>query len=375
MSWRNLVLIAAATTGVAMAEIEPPPTYVSVKAPKKYATGMVKPANYKATESPDQTFLKTAGDLPKAFHLKQLAELAPVKDQGACGSCVYFATVAALEDQHRIRGQVLPDLSTQYLMDCAAEWSCSGSFFSKVAGGLQAKGGTPASHLYPYKARDQACKGGVSDLLGKIVSWKIIDNSPKSIMAAVRAGYPVPVTVGADSAWMGYSSGIYNRCTSAGTNHQVVVEGYDCETAVDEKGNCKFDAQGKLPPGVGTYTIRNSWGQWGEQGWIRTKITSAAGRLCNNVAEEAGVLEPVLPPKPVEPPVDGGWSDWSACVNGKEQRTCTNPAPKNGGKPCEGVAERACEAPVPPTPGGGFDWKVIGIIAAIVLAVFAIFKK
>ncbi|MDI6721844.1 MAG: hypothetical protein QMD85_05600, partial [Candidatus Aenigmarchaeota archaeon] len=49
-------------------------------------------------------------------------------------------------------------------------------------------------------------------------------------------------------------------------------------------------------------------------------------------------------PKPA--PVDGGWSDWSACSKvcggGTQTRTCTNPAPANGGANCEGSSSQAC---------------------------------
>ena len=48
-----------------------------------------------------------------------------------------------------------------------------------------------------------------------------------------------------------------------------------------------------------------------------------------------------------EPPVDGDWSKWTECTlpcgdGGTQYRTCTSPAPKHGGKPCEGEQNRAC---------------------------------
>ncbi|HWQ59671.1 MAG TPA: thrombospondin type-1 domain-containing protein, partial [Candidatus Fimivivens sp.] len=45
-------------------------------------------------------------------------------------------------------------------------------------------------------------------------------------------------------------------------------------------------------------------------------------------------------------PVSGNWSDWSACSascgGGIQTRTCTNPAPANGGADCVGSATQAC---------------------------------
>jgi len=44
--------------------------------------------------------------------------------------------------------------------------------------------------------------------------------------------------------------------------------------------------------------------------------------------------------------VDGKWSEWSSCSKtcrgGKRSRSCTNPAPKNGGKICEGESSEDC---------------------------------
>jgi len=44
--------------------------------------------------------------------------------------------------------------------------------------------------------------------------------------------------------------------------------------------------------------------------------------------------------------VDGGWSAWSvcsvACGGGTQTRTCTNPAPANGGLDCSGASSQSC---------------------------------
>lgn len=46
--------------------------------------------------------------------------------------------------------------------------------------------------------------------------------------------------------------------------------------------------------------------------------------------------------------VNGGWSSWSSCSTscgtGEETRTCTNPAPSDGGASCVGSATQSCES-------------------------------
>ncbi|MFA5095500.1 MAG: thrombospondin type-1 domain-containing protein [Candidatus Paceibacterota bacterium] len=52
----------------------------------------------------------------------------------------------------------------------------------------------------------------------------------------------------------------------------------------------------------------------------------------------------------VNPPIDGGWSDWSAkdnsCgISGVQTRTCTNPSPANGGAYCSGPSTQSYTNP------------------------------
>ena len=238
---------------------------------------------------------------PGKFDLGSLVELPPIKNQASCGSCVYFATTYAMELAYRLRGETLPKLAPQHIMDCLnREWMCNGSFFSKVAGGVVKKGSVAQESDYPYKASNQSCKGDPAQLFGKFTGYKIIENDAKSIIAQLHELNPVPTTIGAGGGWPG--NGKVTSCQSIGTNHQVVIIGYDCETAVDAAGDCKFDAQGNLPKGVGTWRIANSWGTGsGDKGFVTMKMTDGSGRKCYNVTEEAGIIEVGIDPNPPSP--------------------------------------------------------------------------
>lgn len=89
------------------------------------------------------------------------------------------------------------------------------------------------------------------------------------------------------------------------------------------------------------------------------------GKNCEGLTEETQACN-------VKPcPVDGGFSNWGAfgecdkpCGTGmkKRTRTCTNPAPANGGKNCEGPLEEQEKCNVQPCPvdGGFTEWSEFG---------------
>jgi cathepsin L len=211
-------------------------------------------------------------------------------------------------DSLSIRGITVPALSQQQLMNCGNGGQCNGYWFSDCADDLIRLKGLVADSVYPYTARTGSCKNVSGEKFGQIQGKSIISNAHKSMMNAINAGYPLSVTVGADSPFMNYRGGIYNACTNQGTNHQTVVQGYDCEDQVDANGNCILDSDGYVAAGKGFWYMRNSWGTgWGEQGWMKIKMSKPGNKksLCNNLNEEVGLLEtgiPVPQPKPPEPP-------------------------------------------------------------------------
>lgn len=277
-----------------------------------FFTGLIKPVQ-RSEEPPDILFLKADVKIPKSVLLSDHIKLSPIRNQGSCGSCVYFASSATFEDTFLFRvGLPIVSTAPQFLMDCVAPQSaCSGSYFEYVSAGMVSKGVVKESD-YPYRAQTEGCRAKPSQL-AKPEDRRIIDGSPKSIMTALKSGYAVANTIFAGGSLMNYSEGVFNACSNVGdvgTNHEISIVGANCESAVDADGNCKFDENGNLPDGVGYYVERNSWGtNWGDDGFFKIKMTDRNGNKCNNVAEEAGIFvmgKDPAPPVPPVPPVPPG---------------------------------------------------------------------
>jgi len=269
----------------------------------KYSTGLTKPIEY----SPGSSLLPRDGeDKLKPRSLLDFARpLPPTKDQGNCGSCVYFALTWAFEASNWLRANLTPVLSPRHLMNCSNEgYQCNGAFGETVAQGLVRLGGLVEEEVYPYNEQTGKCRVPVDAIKhGHIESYEMINPSPKDILYAIHQRQAVPVTVGANNTFISYSSGVFNACSQTSTNHEVVVIGVNCGKSIDKDGFCVFDQKGNLPNGEGEYLVQNSWGDWGENGTIRIKITDSKGRKCNRIAEEALVLNtglPIPPEGPVE---------------------------------------------------------------------------
>ena len=106
------------------------------------------------------------GDLPEAKNWVDEGFVAPVKDQGACGSCWAFSAVTAMESayaiKHSLTSSSMKLLSEQQLVDCSGDYGnhgCNGGLMEKAFN--YAKDNAMCSEdAYPYEAVDGECRKG-----------------------------------------------------------------------------------------------------------------------------------------------------------------------------------------------------------------------
>jgi C1A family cysteine protease len=294
--------LALALSLSAFADSTEAPTYTTKRYPTQFATGLVRTIASQEflRKAPHKSF-DDVTPVPGSYSLQGKA--GPVENQGQCGSCWDFALTTALRGAWMAgEGKDPGRLSFNYLLNCATEMDgCQGGDFPAADLFINPLGAPAYGSDGTYTASEGKCQQ--KPAISSAVSYKLLGSdlgahpetpAPSFRDIAYVVGVlhkPVAVDVYADWRWQGYSHGVFNKCTSVADkdmNHMVVIEGYNCETAIDASGTCVFDADGNLPAGVGTWTIRNSWGtSWGDHGYITTKATDKNGVRCNNIATDA----------------------------------------------------------------------------------------
>lgn len=368
-----LTLLSAACIFANAAEL---PTYTTKEYREQHATGAVKTeATVKFLKSlPKVSASRSDAAIPGKFDLRPVGVSGP-EDQGGCGSCWDFSLTKALRSALMLAGKDPGVLAFNFLLNNCGKgprmYGCGGGMFEAGESFLNGDGPWLESQD-PYTQSEGRCKTGLQVAGTALEMVQIGNENPsfKELAASVSSNHFLSIDVAVAGSWGSYSGGIYNG-NGSGINHMIDMVGYDCETSVDSAGNCTFDSRGEPSKGDGFLIVQNNWGSWGEDGYMRTRAHR------NEIATTAVYFRVKEAPKP---PVDGGWSDWSVCADGKQTRTCTNPAPANGGKDCVGEAVQSCGGPgptPPPTPTDSdklFHWILLildGIQLALLIVLLA----
>ncbi|KAL8487519.1 hypothetical protein ACS0TY_023994 [Phlomoides rotata] len=244
---------------------------------------------------------KVGDSLPDSIDWREKGAVAPVKDQGSCGSCWAFSTIVSVEGINQIATGSLISLSEQELVDCDTSYNqgCNGGLMDYAFEFIIKNGGIDTEEDYPYTGRDGRCDQSRKN--AKVVSIDgyedVPENNEKALQKAA-AHQPISVAIeGGGRDFQLYESGIFTGKCGEDLDHGVAVVGYGSEKGKDY------------------WIVRNSWGpSWGEEGYIRMErnVKSKYG-LCGIAVEPSYATKtganppnpgpsPPSPPSPVSPP-------------------------------------------------------------------------
>ncbi|ONK70176.1 uncharacterized protein A4U43_C05F31050 [Asparagus officinalis] len=197
-------------------------------------------------------------DLPKSVDWRKKGAVTYVKDQGQCGSCWAFSTVASVEGINQIVTGNLTSLSEQELIDCDTSYNsgCNGGIMDYAFSYIASNRGLHTEDDYPYLMEEGTCdeKRGEFDLVTISGYEDVPENSEVDLLKAL-AHQPVSVAIEASGRdFQFYSGGVFDGHCGTELDHGVAAVGY---------GSSK---------GQDYIIVKNSWGpRWGEKGYIRMK--------------------------------------------------------------------------------------------------------
>lgn len=214
-------------------------------------------SNIKDTKS--ITVPNSKSTVPDSYDWRDHGVVNPVKNQGQCGSCWAFSTIASSESAYAIKTGSLLSFSEQNIIDCATNCNgCNGGWpFNAFTFILENQNGHFISESdYPYIGVADSCHFDESKVVGEITQRvKVEFDNEIDLKEKIATVGVASVCISANNAqFMSYTSGILDDtlCNQIILDHAVAVVGYGSENSVDY------------------WIVRNSWGEdWGEGGYIR----------------------------------------------------------------------------------------------------------
>ncbi|XP_034681797.1 cysteine proteinase RD21A-like [Vitis riparia] len=243
----------------------------------------------RASRVSDRYSFRAGEDLPESVDWREKGAVVPVKDQGNCGSCWAFSTIAAVEGINQIATGDLISLSEQELVDCDKSYNqgCNGGLMDYAFEFIINNGGIDSEEDYPYRAADTTCDPNRKN--ARVVSIDGYEDVPQNDEGSLKkavANQPVSVAIEARGrAFQLYQSGVFTGQCGTQLDHGVVAVGYGTENGVDY------------------WIVRNSWGpNWGESGYIKLERN-----LAGTETGKCGIaIEPSYPIKNGQNPPNPG---------------------------------------------------------------------
>ena len=194
-----------------------------------------------------------------------------VKNQGQCGSCWAFSTVASLETSRFLAGNDFVSFSEQELVDCASSYGnhgCQGGLMPFAYEYIIDNQLTTES-AYPYRGVEGSCRASSMPERYPITDFAQISPIDVNGLMSALDKTVVSVAIEVQHDFMFYHSGVYHAAGECGNalNHGVAAVGYNSEASDPY------------------FIVRNSWGpSWGSEGYIQMAVESGSGTcgIANN---------------------------------------------------------------------------------------------
>lgn len=151
----------------------------------------------------NQSFLPRAGfegsdfkEAPASFDWREHGAVTKVKDQGQCGSCWAFGTIAAIEGQYFMEDKTLRSFSEEELVDCDhVDEGCNGGLQENAFDYLKTHGFMLESD-YPYVSgvglSKHKCKYEADKTYGTVKSYSTLSRMRKRSLLPLPKRVPLP---------------------------------------------------------------------------------------------------------------------------------------------------------------------------------------
>lgn len=200
----------------------------------------------------------------------------PVKNQGHCGSCWAFSTVASLEFANFKKTGSYKSFSEQELVDCAGgsygNAGCNGGLMDWAYDYI-IDNNLDLEEDYPYKAVDQDCTPTDNNTRVSVNGYSYLNPARVDTLVEAIDKQVVSVSIEVQDDFRYYKEGVYhseNDDCGEYLNHGVAAVGYNTEGE------------------DGYFIVRNSWGDdWGANGYINMAVDTGKGTC--GIADDSDV--------------------------------------------------------------------------------------